>query len=148
MLDHGLLQNHISSFQAPDAFSLKLKFTPAFQHIHHLKIALVNVPLLHIILNLLAARPDHMRHKITFRARLNANIAILKYLAQTRRPFRVCRYAVYKVPVIGVLELRHLGVSLCFVVLNNPAGVAGPIANLITLPCQPSNRIIRPQRTA
>ncbi len=58
MLDAWRLQNRVALLDGVDALALVLELRPAVQHVDELEVAVVDVPLLHFVLLLLAVGLD------------------------------------------------------------------------------------------
>src|SRR5262249_40367984 len=103
----GGLQNGIALANGSLTLPLILKSGPAVQDVDELEGAVVNMPLLHLVLHLLAVVANEVRDEVALGAALDAEITILENLAQSGRPLRIASRTVHEIPFLrGHLFLR------------------------------------------
>ena len=98
VLDRGRLQDRIALADRALPLPLVLEGRPAVQHQHELEVALVDVPVLHLVLLLLAVVPDDVGDVIPLGPVLDAEVAVIENLAQAGRPLGIARLVVHEVP--------------------------------------------------
>jgi hypothetical protein len=66
-----------------------------------LEVTLVDVPLLHLVLRLLAVVTNKMRNVVTARPFLGSQIAVLEDITQTRCPVGILSFVVNELPIVA-----------------------------------------------
>src|SRR6185437_4723284 len=102
MRDTGDLVDAIALADRPRALPGILERRPSVQDVDHLEGAVVDVPVLHVVLHLLAVVTNEVGDVVTLGPTLDAEIAVLEDFAQAGRPPGIGRDIVAELPVLGV----------------------------------------------
>ena len=103
VLDAGALVDHVTLLNTMQSFAFVFELCPTIQDHHELKVAVVYMPLLHLVRICFSVSSDHMCNIVSLCRVLYSKVAVLKNIAQAWRPFSLVGSIVSEFPV-----LRHV----------------------------------------